>query len=144
MFTSEKINKETMRTVYIYIGVTLFVALFGGIYEIFSHNVFSPSMYLAWMYPCFIGLPVYLLLRFAPIKKVPGTVPACIFNFGVAMITIRSIFNGVMEIYGKTNEKMLLTYTILAIVFLVIGGVLYLFIIVYYSLIKPRLVSQNE
>ena len=143
MFTSEKMAKETMRTVYIYIGVTLFVALFGIIYELFSNHVYSASMYLAWMYPCFIGIPVYLALRFLPIKIVPGTIPACIFNLGVALITTRSIFNGVLEIYGKTNNKIQLTYTILSIIFLAVGSALYLFIVIYYSLIKkPKIEEQ--
>lgn len=143
MFTSAKIKKDVIRTVYIYIGVTLFVALFGGIYEIFSHNVFSPSMYLAWLYPL-IGLATYLLLRFLPIKTVPGMIPACIFNFGVAMITVRSIFDGVLEIYGKTNNNILFIYTALAIVFLSTGSVLYLFIIIYFNLIRSHSRAQND
>ena len=144
MFTSEKTAKQTMRTLYIYIGATLFVALFGFIYELFSNHVYSASMYLAWMYPCFIGVPVYAALRFLPIKIVPGTIPACIFNFGVALITTRSIFNGVLEIYGKTNYKMQMTYTVLTIIFLAVGSALYLFIVIYYWLIKSPKNTQAE
>ncbi len=144
MFTSEKVNKKTMRTVFIYVGVTLFVALFGIVYESFSNNVYSPYMYLAWMFPCFIGIPVYLALRFLPIKTVPGTIPACIFNMGVAAITTRSIFYGVLEIYGKTNYKMQTTYTVLTIVFLSVGSILYLFIVIYYWLIKKPKNNQEE
>ena len=144
MFTSEKSTKQTMRTLYIYIGVTIFVALFGFIYELFSNHVYSKFMYLAWMFPCFIGIPVYLALRFLPIRTVPGVIPACIFNFGVALITTRSIFYGVLEIYGKTNYKMQMTYTVLTIIFLSIGSVLYLFIILYYWLIKSRKNDQEE
>lgn len=144
MFTSEKVNKKTMRTVFIYVGVTLFVALFGIVYESFSNNVYSPYMYLAWMFPCFIGIPVYLVLRFLPIKTVPGTIPACIFNLGVTAITTRSIFYGVLEIYGKTNYKMQTTYTVLTIVFLSVGSILYLFIVIYYWLIKKPKNNQEE
>ena len=62
---------------------------------------------------------------------------ACVYNFGVAMLTIRSIFIGVIEIYGTTNRVMLTIYTVLSIVFLVIGGGAYLAIFIY-SLIQTR------
>ena len=137
MFISEKIKNDTLRTAYIYIGITIFVGLFGGVYEIFSHNVFSPAMYLAWIIPCVLGAFVYLALAFIPLEKVPGMATACVYNFGVAMLTIRSIFIGVIEIYGTTNRLMLTIYTVLSIVFLVIGGVAYLAIFIY-SFIQAR------
>ena len=137
MFISEKIKNNTLRTAYIYIGITIFVGLFGGVYEIFSHNVFSPAMYLAWIIPCVLGAFVYLALAFIPLEKVPGMATACVYNFGVAMLTIRSIFIGVIEIYGTTNRLMLTIYTVLSIVFLTIGGAAYLAIFIY-SFIQTR------
>ena len=137
MFISEKIKNNTLRTAYIYIGIKIFVGLFGGVYEIFSHNVFSPAMYLAWIIPCVLGAFVYLALAFIPLEKVPGMATACVYNFGVAMLTIRSIFIGVIEIYGTTNRLMLAIYTVLSIVFLVIGGAAYLAIFIY-SFIQTR------
>ena len=137
MFISEKIKNNTLRTAYIYIGITIFVGLFGGVYEIFSHNVFSPAMYLAWIIPCVLGAFVYLALAFIPLEKVPGMATACVYNFGVAMLTIRSIFIGVIEIYGTTNRLMLTIYTVLSIVFLAIGGAAYLAIFIY-SFIQTR------
>ena len=97
----------------------------------FSNNVFSPAMYLAWLIPCILGVGVYLALAFAPIDKVPGTLIECIYNFGVAMLTVRSIFIGVVDIYGTTNRMMLTTYTVLSIVFLAIGGSAFIAIIIY-------------
>ena len=137
MFISEKIKNNTLRTAYIYIGITIFVGLFGGVYEIFSHNVFSPAMYLAWIIPCVLCAFVDLALAFIPLEKVPGMATACVYNFGVAMLTIRSIFIGVIEIYGTTNRLMLTIYTVLSIVFLVIGGAAYLAIFIY-SFIQTR------
>ena len=131
MFISEKIKTNTLKSLYIYIGITIFIGLFGAIYEMNSNNVFSPAMYLAWIIPCTLGVGVYLILAFAPIKQVPGTLVECIYNFGVAMLTVRSIFIGVIEIYGTTNKAMLTTYTVLSIIFLVLGGSAYIAIILY-------------
>ncbi|MBR5996697.1 MAG: hypothetical protein IK028_01590 [Bacilli bacterium] len=132
-----------MRSLYIYIGITIFIGIFGAVYEVFSHNVFSPAMYLAWLIPCFLGVGVYLALAFAPIDKVPGTLVECIYNFGVAMFTVRSIFIGVIEIYGTTNKAMLATYTVLSIVFLVIGGSAFLAIILY-SIISSKRKNNRQ
>ena len=127
MFTSEKNNSKVMRTVFVYIGVTLFIALFGFIYELNSNNVFAFEMAFAWIYPLFLGMGVYLTLRFTPIKKAPGLLTACVYNTGVGLITMRSIFIGVIKIYGTTNSAMTNTYTILSIIFLVGGAALYTF-----------------
>lgn len=130
MFTSEKISKNVMRTLFIYIGVTLFVVLFSTIYEINSHKVYSADMVFAFIYPLIFGVGMYTLLRFIPIARIPGVIPATIYNFGVAMLTVRSIFIGVLKIYGTTNRAMVVIYTILALTFIIIGFGLYLFIII--------------
>ena len=130
MFTSEKISKNVMRTLFIYIGVTLFIGLFSTIYEINSHNVYSASMVFAFRYPLVLGVGMYLAMRFLPTDKVPGMVPATIYHFGVAMATVRSIFIGVLEIYGTTNRAMVTIYTIIALIFLIVGVGLYLFILI--------------
>ena len=143
MFISEKIKTKTLRSLYIYIGITIFIGIFGAVYEVFSHNVFSPAMYLAWLIPCFLGVGVYLALAFAPIDKVPGTLVECIYNFGVAMLTVRSIFIGVIEIYGTTNKAMLATYTVLSIVFLVVGGSAYIAVILY-SIISSKRKNNRQ
>ena len=109
----------------IYGGITLFILLFGAIYEQFSHGVNSMHMWLAWHWPLGLGVGVYALLYFLPIKKVPGLISECVYNFGVAMVTVRAIFEGVLEIYGKTNSKMMMAYTIIAPLFIAVGIILF-------------------
>ena len=111
--------------VILYAGIMAFIALFGFVYEQFSHGVNSLNMWFAWAWVVF-GLIPYLLFLIAPIKWAPGTLTECVYNLGVALLTVRSIFLGVLEIYGKTGLKMELAYTILSIAFLVGGVVLYL------------------
>ena len=110
----------------IYLGITLFIALFGFVYEQFSHNVHTFYMWFAWIWPLIFGLIPYALFYFLPIKQMPGMLTESVYNFGVAMLTVRSIFKGVIIIYNTTNDAMVLVYTIMAIVSLVIGAVLYI------------------
>ena len=138
MFTSEKISKNVMRTLCIYIGVTLFIGLFSAIYEINSHKVYSAAMVFAFRYPLILGVGMYLAIRFLPTDKVPGMIPATIYHFGVAMATVRSIFIGVLEIYGTTNKNMVAAYTIIALIFIIAGVGLYLFILIKGIIDKHR------
>ena len=126
MFILESNKKALLKRVILYVGITAFIALFGIVYEQFSHNVNSFYMWFAWIF-VLAGLIPYLILFAAPIKWMPGPLTECVYNFGVAMLTVRSVFIGVLEIYGKTGVKMELAYTVLAIVFLTGGIVLYIF-----------------
>ena len=101
--------------------------LFGFVYEQFSHGVNSNYMWFAWVWPLGFGVVPYLVFYFVPIKRVPGSLSECFYNLGVAFLTTRSLFLGVLEIYGKTNVKMTLVYSVLTIIFLVTGVVLYSF-----------------
>ena len=130
MFISEKNNKKVMRTLFVYIGVTLFVALFGIIYELNSNNVYAFEMAFAWIYPLIFGVIMYLALRLVPTRNVPGLLPACGYHLGVGIVTMRSIFIGVIRIYGTTNNAMTTTYTVLSWVLMPSMIVIYLIIIV--------------
>ena len=130
MFISEKNNKKVMRTLFVYIGVTLFVALFGIIYELNSNNVYAFEMAFAWIYPLIFGVTMYLALRLVPTRNVPGLLPACGYHLGVGIVTMRSIFIGVIRIYGTTNNAMTTTYTVLSWVLMPSMIVIYLIIIV--------------
>ena len=118
---------------FIYVGLTVLTALFGIIYENFSHNVYNADMSFAWAWLLGFGVGVYALLAFLPIDIVPGTIPGSIYNFGVAMITARSIFIGVIEIYGNAGivkQEILVSYLIISLIFLIIGFISYIAIII--------------
>lgn len=139
LFISEKNKKRTLIEWRIYLCISAFVALFSVIYESCSHGVYSRAMVFAFLYPLLLGALLYLLFHLVPFKTLPGTIPCCVYNLGVALFTTRSIFIGVLQIYGKTNEKMLLTYTILAIVIYTIGTLL-----IIYSLIKGNIKKVDK
>lgn len=143
MFISEKNNKQTLRTLFIYIGVTLFVALFGIVYELNSNNVYAFEMAFAWRYPLVLGVGMYAALRFLPIRRVPGILTASVYNFGVGIITMRSIFIGVIKIYGTTNALMTNMYTVLSWLLVPPMFVIYLVIIIT-ELVKRRKSTEAE
>lgn len=126
MFISEKNKKKLLITVLAYVGITAFIALFGAVYEQFSHNVHTPYMWFAWVWVLGFGLVPHLILFFLPVKYVPGTLTSSTYNFGVAMITLRSIYIGVVTISNTPDTRWMLAYLIVSIIFLSAGVLMYL------------------
>ena len=97
-------------------------------------------MSFAWAWLLGFGVGVYALLALLPIERVPGILLSSIYNFGVAMITARSIFIGVIEIYGNkgiAKESILNAYLIISLIFLILGFISYAVIIVL-GLVKKK------
>ena len=125
LFTLEKNKKKLRHVVILYFVITAFIAFFGAVYEQYSHNVHTPYMWFAWVWVLGFGLLPHLVLYFAPIKKVPVILSGSIYNFGVAMITSRSIFIGVVTIANTPNPKWNVAYLVIAIIALASGFLLY-------------------
>ena len=83
-------------------------------------------MWFAWVWVLGFGLIPHLLLYLLPLKKIPGLLSGSIYNFGVAMITSRSIFIGVVTIANTPNPKWEVAYLIVSIIALVSGVLLYI------------------
>ena len=126
LFISESNKKTLFKKLIAYLGITAFIALFGFVYEQFSHNVHTFYMWFAWIWPLGFGVIPYLLLYLLPIKKVPGFISESVYNLGVALLTARSIYIGVIVIYNTTNDSMVLIYTIISIVCLCSGAGMYI------------------
>ena len=73
LFTSEKNKKTVLKELMLYVGITAFIALFGFVYEQFSHGINSNYMWFAWAWVLGFGVLPYLVLFLLPIKIVPGT-----------------------------------------------------------------------
>ena len=98
------------------IGATAALALFGAVYELFSHQVYSYFMIYAFGIPLVLGVLPYavLLLR----EKYPSKLFLNLWNTAIAALSIGCTFNGVLAIYGTTNA--------LVIVYPIAGGLLLL------------------
>ena len=104
MCTSDINGKSrTEKTAFIYFLVALFCALFGAVYELFSHEVYSFYMIYAFAFPLVGGtLPFWVLSRVSG-GFCPGAAVRNLYHSGIATLTVGSIVRGVLEIYGTTN-----------------------------------------
>ena len=124
-YISEKELKQHLRWHLIASG---FLAVFGGIYESFSHGVYSGWMIFAFAVPLIFGVLLYaLLLR---LGKAPRRVFLNLWNAGVACLSVGSVFQGVLAIYGTTNA--------LIVVYPIAGGILMLLGLASAFLYLPR------
>ena len=118
--------KQMKTQVLIYIIETLFCILFAIIYESFSHGVFSKFMILAFLIPLILGVIVTYILCFFKREKLPTALENKLYNAGVVTLTVGSIMEGVLQIYGTTNVKIFL-YLIFGILLLTISILFYIF-----------------
>ena len=103
MYTSDKNMKASLQRIMNGLTITTFCAVFGEIYELFGHGVYSDFMIYAFMIPLMLSvIPSVFLLLFGK-KKIPDTARH-LWNYGVATLTVGCIFQGILEIYGTTNR----------------------------------------
>ncbi len=124
MYTLDDIIKNIVKSALINFVFALFCALFGAIYEIFSHEVYSYFMIYAFAIPLVMGTAFYILiLRFA--KRKPERISVSFWNMAIATLTFGSIFKGVIDIYGTTN-RLIIVYPVAAAVLVVFAIASYL------------------
>ncbi|MCR4669242.1 MAG: hypothetical protein K5774_07760 [Clostridia bacterium] len=112
MYNKDELYRRNRRG---FIAFTLFMAAFAGVYEIFSHGVYSAFMIFAFMVPLVLAVIPYTVLIALGIRGSAG-IPVSLYQSGVVTLTIGSAFLGVLEIYGTTSR--------LAIIYPVLGGLL--------------------
>jgi len=89
----------TKKITFLYILISIFTAIFGAIYELFGHGVYSYFMIYAFLFPLIGGV-----LPFQIIKVLPNKLQINLYNSGIATLTLGSIIKGVLDIYGTTND----------------------------------------
>lgn len=121
---TERSGKEIEKLVFTYLIVTLVCAIFGAVYEFFSHGVYSYYMLYAFMIP-FLGGTVYFygILYFR--SKIPGCIARRFQHFGILTLTVGCVVCGILEIYGTTNHLVKI-YFIVGEMSLAIGNFMYL------------------
>ena len=123
-------NTKKIKTyVKLFLGGSVFFGIFAFIYEMFSHEVYSNAMIFSFAIPLMLGLFPMLLLFFILLRRGHFTISSTglqLYAGGVFMLTVGSVMKGVLEIYGTTNQKIVM-FPILGIV-LLIAGVLILFL----------------
>ena len=120
MFTSDKLLK---RHLFYNLAGAAFLAVFGAVYEVFSHGVYSYCMLYAFAFPLVLGvLPLYLVgTRPAPLPK---RVCLGLYHAGIATLTVGSLILGALEIYGTTSP-LIVVYWIAGAALTLLGGLLF-------------------
>ena len=75
----------------IYVIISIFCLIFGQVYEIFSHEVYSNYMIYAFLIPLIFGAGVSFALYFIKIEL--GAFGNKLYNASVATFTCGCIFN---------------------------------------------------
>ena len=67
MYTSDinRIQKSAIRTALLYLAASILCAMFGAVYEAFSHDVYSYFMIYAFLFPLIGGALPFFLLNYA-------------------------------------------------------------------------------
>lgn len=99
--TSEHNFRKAGTIAFLYLLAAGFCALFGGVYEHFSHGVYSPAMVYAFAYPLAGGAIPFLAL--ALFHRSPGSYQV-LYHCGIATLTLGSIIQGILEIYGTASS----------------------------------------
>ena len=92
-----------------YILVTVFCAFFGAVYEHFSFGVYSNFMIYAFAFPLLLGVLPFGLLQAgrkrAEVREWIVSQPMMLklWHTGAAVLTVGSLFKGILEIYGTVS-----------------------------------------
>lgn len=100
----ESERKYMLKYALLYLLASIFCALFGGIYELFSHGVYSYFMIYAFAYPLVLGALPYLFFGMIGKNTSSYYLGHQIYALGIATLTLGSIIKGVLDIYGTTNS----------------------------------------
>lgn len=118
MISSTSSSKSAKKSLFMYIGVTIFAGIFSFEYELFSHQVYSNFMVYLFVVPLVLGvIPNALALAILRLD-VGNAWQKTVQAFAVATLSVGSVLQGIVEIYGTTN--LLIRY------FFIVGGVLLL------------------
>ena len=99
-------------TALVYLLAAIFCAVFGAVYELFSHGVYSGFMVYAFAFPLALGTLPFLLLNLALKGKnsrfllslYSWRLPENLYHCGILTCTVGSLMTGVLDIYGTTNR----------------------------------------
>ena len=118
-------DRSALPTAFACLLVSAFVAVFGAVYEYFSHGVWSAYMVYAFMVPLMLDALPFCLMALRG-RSLPHRWVLNLHHAGVATLTVGCIFEGVLVIYGTTHP-MTMVYWIVGPVLLLLGLLIHLF-----------------
>ncbi len=112
--TAHKLNPQ-QKLILIDLFTALFCALFGAVYELFSHGVYAYGMLYAFVFQLVLGVLPLLLITMLR-APYPNRFARSAYHAGIAALTVGSLVSGALAIYGTTNP--------LTLVYWIAGGAL--------------------
>lgn len=104
MTLSTSDTKRYSKIALVYLITAVFLALFGAVYEYFSFGVYSYFMLYAFAFPLIGGTLPALLLSLREKAAFAHTWTAWLYRCGIATLSVGSVIQGVLEIYGTGND----------------------------------------
>lgn len=104
MFEDKKILAK--KTAIRFLEFSISCIVFSVIYEAFSHQVYSGYMIGAFLFPLVGGfIPMVVFYKIKDLFF-PNVFARYMYYSGIVTMTVGSIFQGVLDIYGTTNSLM--------------------------------------
>lgn len=119
-------RRDLAHTGFVYFYISLFVLLFGVVYEYFSYGVYSNFMLYAFAFPLVGGALVFLRMAYSRKVRIPNQTAQNLYHCSLAAWTVGSLLQGILDIYGTTN-RLIKVYWITGAVLLAAALVSYLF-----------------
>ena len=112
--------KYVKKQIYKYLILSIFFIIFGYIYELFSHNVYSTYMMYAFLIPFILGTLIYFLIYKPSFYNALNYTAMKLYNCSIITLTIGSIIKGFLDIYGTTNN-LIIVYLVVSISLVIIS-----------------------
>ena len=95
---TERRSSPTRRAV-----VAIITLVTGSVYEFFSHQVYSPFMYLLFMIPLVLGVVPNLIVKMTGKTFLESEDAQAAYKMGVLTFIFGSFLKGVFDIYGTSS-----------------------------------------
>ncbi len=109
-----------------YVLIAIGLAAFGAVYEHFSFGVYSNYMVYGFAVPLLLGALPALLFACANRPPVISALAKKLWRDGIAVLTVGSLFTGVIKIYG-TDSNLCYVYAVAGIALLLAAACVALF-----------------
>jgi len=86
-----------------YTAATVVTLVVGTVYEFFSHQVYSPFMYLLFMIPLVLGVVPNLVAKMTGKTFLESEDAQAAYKMGVLTFIFGSFLKGVFDIYGTSS-----------------------------------------
>lgn len=116
-----KLNQNRAEILF-YAVESLLTLVIGAVYELFSHQVYSPFMYLMFTIPLLLGVLPNLAARLLDKSFITSKDAKAAYKLGVLTLIFGSFLKGVLDIYGTSSVYPILYLPVAGLLLIVALG----------------------